>query len=164
MGSPYNRIWDSAFMDHGGGVWNIQNKAFGVNANGTDIDDTALEAVLSECDAGDTIVFPPATYLFDAPVLSKGVTLHGPGAVFKKAATTVGHMFAQTEGDLVDGLRVIGIEFNMNRAAFANGNTVSPFFLVRARNLLFRDIYVRDGIEEGLKRIGRFFQTASAAP
>lgn len=151
MGSPYNRKLDVALYDHGGSVWNIQNKAFGVNANGTDVDDAALEAVLSECAAGDVIHFPPAIYLFDTPTLTKGVTLHGPGAVFKKSAATASHMFSQVQGDLVDGLRVVGIEFDMQRAQFAPGQTVSPFFLVRARDLLFQDLYIRDGIEEGLK-------------
>ncbi|GMV07366.1 MAG: hypothetical protein AMXMBFR53_36410 [Gemmatimonadota bacterium] len=152
MGAPYNYAWDAKHFDHGGAVWNIQNKAFGANINGTDPDDTALENILSECAAGDIIVFPPdANYVFDSPDLSKSVTLYGPGATFTKAATTVGHMFSQDQGDLWDGLRVIGIEFNLNRAAFSAGNTVSAFFTVRARNLLFYDVHIRDGIEEGLK-------------
>lgn len=152
MGAPYNYAFDARLFDHGGAVWNIQNKAFGANINGTDPDDDALENILSECAAGDIIVFPPdANYVFDAPSLTKGVTLFGPGAVFKKSATTTGHMFSVTDGELVDGLRVIGIEFDMNRTAFTDGNTVSPFFIVRGRRLLFYDIYVRDGIEEGLK-------------
>jgi parallel beta-helix repeat protein len=137
--------------DVGGALWNIRNPTFGCHADGVTVDDAALEAVLTACSAGDTIVFPPATYLLDSVTLTKPVTLYGPGAVFKKSSATVGHMFPQVQGDKVDGLRVIGIEFNMNRTAFTNGDTVSPFFFVRARNLLFQDIHVRDGIEEGLK-------------
>lgn len=152
MASPYNRPWDAAFYDHGAAVWNIQNVAFGANINGSDPDDDALEAILSECSAGDTILFPPdANYVFDAPVLSKAVTLWGPGATFTKSATTTGHMFSTLQGDLWDGLRVVGIKFDLNRAAFSSGNTVSAFFAVRARRLTFEHIEVVDGIEEGLK-------------
>jgi len=154
VGAPYNRPWDAAFCDHGGAVWNIQNKAFGANINGTDPDDAALEAILSECAAGDVILFPPdANYVFDAPVLNKGVTLWGPGATFTKSSTTTGHMFGVTDGELVDGLRVHGIKFDMNRTAFSGGDTVSPFFIVRGRYLTFTDIEVVDGIEEG----GKFY-------
>lgn len=155
MGSPYNRPWDFAVRDHGGQVWNIQNKAFGANVNGTDADDTALENILSECAAGDVILFPPdASYVIDQVVLTKPVTLWLYGATIKKAATTVGHMFPVTDGETVDGLRVFGGKFNMNRAAFSAGDTVSPFFIVRGRYLTFVDMEAYDGIEEGLKLYG----------
>ena len=76
-----------------------------------------------------------------------------PGATLKKASTTVTHMFTALEGDLVDGLTFwLDGTVDLNRAAFAVGNTVSLLFAVRTNGLrVIGDGLIKDGIEEGLK-------------
>lgn len=157
MPAPYNRPLDFASYDHGGHVWNIQNVAFGgQEPDGTVEWDDALESILSECNAGDIIVFPPhpSAYVIDAVALTKAVKLDLRGATLKKSSTTTDHMFKATDGEQVDGLQVWGGSFDMNRSAFSGGDTVSPFFIVRGRHLTFLDMEVYDGIEEGLKFYG----------
>jgi len=104
---------------------------------------------------GGIIEVPTGTHIVDTVDLTKpNVTIRLNGATLEKATTTVTHMFTSVAGT-ADGFSVIGPGLvDMKTASFTLGNTVSFFFGSRASNLLFSDVYFKDGIEDGLKFYG----------
>jgi polygalacturonase len=146
-----------------GGQWaaRLDDPAYGGRGDGTVLNDDALLQALEDMPTeGGTIVLPPApAWLFDSVDLARvgrrRVTLVATGATLLKAARTPHHLFHDIRGTS-HGLTVIGGTFDLSRDASARtavrvGATVSAFFLVRADDVSFVDVTVRNGIEEGLK-------------
>ena len=142
----------------GKGAWaaRLDDPAYGGRGDGTTLNDGPLLQALTDMPAaGGVLLIPPAgPWLFDAVDLSQvsrsGVVLVATGARVVKAPHTRAHMF-RDEAGRSPGLTVVGGTFDLSAAAFRAGDTVSAFFLVRADDVAFVDITVRDGIEEGLK-------------
>ncbi len=147
-------------FDYGGAVFNLQHKDFGGEINGAW--DTAFTlAMIALPVTGGTIVIPPSkdVYNFDGVNLAlygkPNMRIIAYGAKLKKNKPKLtsdprDHMFHDRFG-ICDGFQWFGGEINLNRSAFFIGNTVSFFFGIRLNNLVFKDFYIYDGIEEGIK-------------
>ena len=108
--------------------------------------DTMMADLLADIGDGQTVFFPGnRTYKFDAHDLGADghadmTWVGGPGCIFQKlttgtfGATNVEHMFFD-KASTCDGLKLIGIEFDLSRASATNGNTVSALMAVRMDNL-----------------------------
>lgn len=127
----------------------------GAQEGGLVLADSAFEAAIGALpESGGIVTAEPGSYLLDQVDLSAlgrtGVKLIMPGVTLIKASTTVGHMFVDLAGVCSD-LLMQGMAFDLKRASFSAGQTVSAYHAVRAQRLRFLDINVYDGIEEGLK-------------
>ncbi|MSR35990.1 MAG: hypothetical protein EXR95_05005 [Gemmatimonadetes bacterium] len=140
------------------GAWaaRLDDPAYGGRGDGVTLNDEPLLQALADMPLeGGTLVIPPAgDWLFDAVDLARvgrrRVRLVATGARVVKSLRTATHLFRDEHGTS-DGLTVVGGSWELSAAAFRKGQSVSAFFLVRADDLAFVDVTVRDGIEEGLK-------------
>lgn len=155
MASPYQEVLAAAHVDGGGWVHNIRNPAFGGISSGV-WDSAFLNAVDLMPTTGGIIVIPPHEddYPFDSVNLSsigkENIRVIALGARLTKAATTDYHMFYDLASKL-DRFTWIGGKIDLSRSDFIAGDTVSFFHGIRLRRLLFADMEILDGIEEGLK-------------
>ena len=137
-------------------VARLDDPAYGGRGDGTTLnDEPILQALADMPPEGGIVVLPPAgDWLFDAVDLARvgrrNATLVAAGARVVKSPRTPTHLFRDEHGSS-HGLTVVGGTFELSAASFRGGATVSAFFLVRADDLSFLDVTVRDGIEEGLK-------------
>jgi hypothetical protein len=140
----------------GGWSARLDDPAFGGRGDGVQLNDEPLLQALADMPAeGGTLIIPPAgAWLFDAVDLARvgraHATLVATGARLAKSARTASHLFRDEHGSS-NGLAVVGGTYDLARASFRPGQTVSAFFLVRADDVSFTDVTVHDGIEEGLK-------------
>ena len=142
------------------GVWaaRLDDPAYGGRGDSSTLNDEPLLQALADMPVeGGTLVIPPAgqdAWLFDAVDLARvgrrSVTLVATGARVVKSPRTTTHLFRDESGSS-DGLTVVGGSYELSSVAFRAGDTVSAFFLVRANDVAFLDVTVRNGIEEGLK-------------
>ena len=144
------------------GQWaaRLDDAAYGGRGDGTVVnDDPLLQALADMPEDGGTIVIPPAgSWLFDSVDLAragrKRATIVATGATIVKAPRTPHHLFHDARGTS-HGLTVVGGTFDLghDRSAprWRSGQTISAFFLVRADDVAFVDVAVRNGVEEGLK-------------
>jgi hypothetical protein len=140
------------------GQWaaRLDDPAYGGRGDGVTLNDEPLLQALADMPIeGGTLVIPPAgDWLFDSVDLARvgrsGVRLVATGARIGKAARTADHLFLDRQATS-NGLTVVGGSFDLAASSFGGGETVSAFHLVRADDLSFVDLTVRNGIEEGLK-------------
>ena len=133
---------------------NVLDSAYGAVGDGATDDSAAVALAIAACDStlGGTILFPGGkNYVIDTVTIDvPNVVFVAWGAKFTKAATTATHMFKDTAG-AADGFKLYGGTFDLSRASFSNGDTVSAFFFVRTQNIYFHGATFQNGIEEGLK-------------
>lgn len=145
-----------ALRREGGWSARLDDPAYGGRGDGTTLNDEALLQALADMPTeGGTIVIPPAgDWLFDAVDLARvgrrQARLFATGARLRKAPRTPAPLFRDRRGTS-NGLTVVGGTYELSAAAFRAGQTVSAFFLIRADDVSFVDLHVRDGVEEGLK-------------
>lgn len=160
----YQEKIPGALYDYGGAVFNLQHKDFGGKQDNTW--DAAFIAAIEALPAdGGIIVIPPSADIYminsirfggepGGNVLGKpNITVQAYGARIKKFNGSEGtqyHMFSDREAQC-DNFRWYGGDIDLSGSFWEIGSTVSFWFSIRSKGLRFRDIYVHDGVEEGIK-------------